>query len=30
MFEYYVRRQADGSFQIIGGLPPAIDLRQVE
>jgi len=30
MFEYYVRRQADGSFRIIGGLPPAIDLRQVE
>jgi hypothetical protein len=27
MFEYYVRRQADGSFRIIGGLPPAIDLR---
>jgi WD40 repeat protein len=30
MFEYYVRRQADGSFRIIGGLPPAIDLRHME
>jgi DNA-binding beta-propeller fold protein YncE len=30
MFEYYVRRQADGGYKIIGGLPPAIDLRSVE
>jgi hypothetical protein len=30
MFEYYVRRQADGGYKIIGGLPPAIDLRTVE
>ena len=30
MFEYYVRRQPDGTFRVIGGLPPAIDLRQVE
>ena len=27
MFEYYVRRQADGGYKIIGGLPPAIELR---
>jgi len=30
MFEYYVRRQADGSFRVIGGLPPAIELRYEE
>jgi hypothetical protein len=30
MFEYYVRRQADGGYKIIGGLPPAIDLRYEE
>lgn len=30
MFEYYVRRQADGGFKIIGGLPPAIELRYEE
>lgn len=30
MFEYYVRRQADGSYRIIGGLPPAIGLRTME
>jgi hypothetical protein len=30
MFEYYVRRQADGGYKIIGGLPPAIELRYEE
>ena len=30
MFEYYVRRQADGGYMIIGGLPPAIELRYEE
>ncbi len=30
MFEYYVRRQPDGGYKIIGGLPPAIDLRTME
>ena len=29
MFEYYIRRQPDGGYRIIGGLPPAIDLRSV-
>ena len=30
MFEYYVRRLADGGYKIIGGLPPAINLRTLE
>ena len=30
MFEYYVRRQPDGSFRIVGGLPPAVELRYEE
>jgi hypothetical protein len=30
MFEYYVRRQPDGSFLVISGLPPAIELRYEE
>ncbi len=30
MFEYYVRRQTDGGYKIIGGLPPAIELRYEE
>jgi hypothetical protein len=30
MFEYYVRRRADGTFRIIGGLPPSIELRYEE
>jgi hypothetical protein len=30
MFEFYVRRQADGGYKVIGGLPPAIELRYEE
>jgi hypothetical protein len=30
MFDFFVRRQADGGYKIIGGLPPAIELRYEE
>jgi len=30
MFDFFVRRQADGGFRIVGGLPPAIELRYEE
>jgi len=30
MFDFFVRRQADGSYAIVGGLPPAIELRYEE
>jgi hypothetical protein len=30
MFDFFVRRQTDGSYAVVGGLPPAIELRYEE